>query len=147
MSASNDVPAQSAAAQPVTPPQLVAGVAPGGDVHDVRPPVRRRSTWTLSMVCGVGGWLFIAGTIVLGVCYTFMAANDDDAALREYGFGYAIGLMLLLLFVINVIGALIGFIDLLRYRTRREVMQSCLALFLNLLPWMIIGAWAWLVVS
>ena len=147
MSASNDVPAQSAAAQPVTPPQLVAGVAPGGDVHDVRPPVRRRSTWTLSMVCGVGGWLFIAGTIVLGVCYTFMAANDDDAALREYGFGYAIGLMLLLLFVINVIGALIGFIDLLRYRTRREVMQSCLALFLNLLPWIIIGAWAWLVVS
>ena len=147
MSASNDVPVQGAAAQPVTPPQLVAGVAPGGDVHDVRPPVRRRSTWTLSMVCGVGGWLFIAGTIVLGVCYTFMAANDDDAALREYGFGYAIGLMLLLLFVINVIGALIGFIDLLRYRTRREVMQSCLALFLNLLPWMIIGAWAWLVVA
>lgn len=105
MSALNDVPAQSAAAQPVTPPQLVAGVAPGGDVHDVRPPVRTRSTWTLSMVCGVGGWLFIAGTIVLGVCNTFMAANDDDAALREYGFGYAIGLMLLLVFVINVIGA------------------------------------------
>lgn len=147
MSASNDVPAQSAAAQPVTPPQLVAGVAPGGDVHDVRPPVRRRSTWTLSMVCGVGGWLLIAGTIVLGVCYTFMAANDDDAALREYGFGYAIGLMLLLVFVINVVGALTGFIDLLRCRTRREVMQSCLALFLNLLPWMIIGAWVWLVVT
>ena len=145
MSASNDVPVQGAAAQPVTPPQLVAGVAPGGDVHDVRPPVRRRSTWTLSMVCGVGGWLFIAGTIVLGVCYTFMAANDDDAALREYGFGYAIGLMLLLLFVINVIGALIGFIDLLRYRTRREVMQSCLALFLNLLPWMIVVTWVWMV--
>ena len=145
MSASNDVPAQSAAAQPVTPPQHVAGVAPGGDVHDVRPPVRRRSTWTLSMVCGVGGWLFIAGTIVLGVCYTFMAANDDDAALREYGFGYAIGLMLLLLFIINVIGALIGFVDLLRYRTRREVMQSCLALFLNLLPWMIVVTWVWMV--
>ena len=147
MSASNDVPAQSAAAQPVTYPQFVADVAPGGDVHDGRLPVRRRSTWTLSMVCGVGGWLLIAGTIVLGVCNTFMAANDDDAALGEYGFGYAIGLMLLLVFVINVIGALIGFIDLLRYRTRREVMQSCLALFLNLLPWVIIGTWAWLVVS
>lgn len=145
MSASNDVPAQSAAAQPVTPPQLVAGVAPGGDVHDGRPPVRTRSTWTLSMVCGVGGWLLIAGTIVLGVCNTFMAANDDDAALREYGFGYAIGLMLLLVFVINVIGALIGFIDLLRYRTRREVIQSCLALFLNLLPWMIVVTWVWMV--
>ena len=96
------------------------------------------------MVCGVGGWLLIAGTIVLGVCYTLMAANDDDAALREYGFGYAIGLMLLLLFVINVIGALIGFIDLLRYRTRREVMQSCLALFLNLLPWVIVVTWVWM---
>ena len=147
MSASNDVPAQSAASQPVTYPQFVAGVAPGGDVHQARTLVRRRSTWTLSMVCGVGGWLLIAGTIVLGVCNTFMAANDDDAALREYGFGYAIGLMLLLVFVINVVGALTGFIDLLRYRTRGEVMQSCLALFLNLLPWMIIGAWAWLVVS
>lgn len=145
MSASNDVPVQGAAAQPVTPPQLVAGVAPGGDVHDGRPPVRTRSTWTLSMVCGVGGWLLIAGTIVLGVCNTFMAANDDDAALREYGFGYAIGLMLLLVFVINVIGALIGFIDLLRYRTRREVIQSCLALFLNLLPWMIVVTWVWMV--
>lgn len=145
MSASNDVPAQGAAAQPVTYPQFVAGVAPGGDVHDGCLPVRRRSTWTLSMVCGVGGWLLIAGTIVLGVCYTFMAANDDDAALREYGFGYAIGLMLLLVFVINVVGALTGFIDLLRYRTRREVMQSCLALFLNLLPWMIVVTWVWMV--
>ncbi len=52
--------------------------------------------------------------------------------------------MLLLVFVINIIGALSGFIDLLRYRTRREVMQSCLALFLNLLPWVIVGAFVWL---
>lgn len=144
MSASNDVPAQGATAQPVTYPQFVASVAPGGDVHDVRPPVRTRSTWTLSMVCGVGGWLLIAGTIVLGVCNTLTAANEDEAVLREYGFGYAIVLMLLLVFVINVIGALSGFIDLLRYRTRREVMQSCLALFLNLLPWVIVGAFVWL---
>lgn len=144
MSASNDVPAQSAAAQPVTYPQFVAGVAPGGDLHDVRPPVRRRSTWIFSMVCGVGGWLLIAGTIVLGVYNTLTAANEDEAVLREYGFGVAIALMLLLLFVINVVGALIGFIDLLRYRTRREVMQSCLALLLNLLPWVIVGAFVWL---
>ena len=52
--------------------------------------------------------------------------------------------MLLLLFIINVIGALIGFVDLLRYRTRSEVMQSCLALFLNLLPWMIVVTWVWM---
>ena len=99
------------------------------------------------MVCGVGGWLLIAGTIVLGFYNSLTAANEHDAVLREYGFGYAIVLMLLLVFVINVVGALTGFIDLLRYRTRREVIQSCLALFLNLLPWMIIGVWAWLVVS
>lgn len=39
MSASNDFPAQGSAAQPVTYPQFVAGVAPGGDVHQARPPV------------------------------------------------------------------------------------------------------------
>ena len=55
MSASNDVCAQSAAAQPVTPPQHVANIAPGGDVHDGRPPVRRRVTWVLSLVAGLGG--------------------------------------------------------------------------------------------
>ena len=68
-------------------------------------------------------------------CRKNIVANEDEAVLRAYGFGVAIALMLLLLFVINVVGALIGFIDLLRYRTRREAMRSCLALFLNLLPW------------
>lgn len=145
MSDSNDIPAPSTLSVPTVADDGTRAAASAGSASVAPPPVRTRSTWTLSMVCGVGGWLFIAGTIVLGVCYTFMAANDDDAALREYGFGYAIGLMLLLLFVINVIGALIGFIDLLRYRTRREVMQSCLALFLNLLPWMIVVTWVWMV--
>lgn len=144
MSDSNDIPAPSTLSVPTVADDGTRAAASAGSASVAPPPVRTRSTWTLSMVCGVGGWLFIAGTIVLGVCYTFMAANDDDAALREYGFGYAIGLMLLLLFVINVIGALIGFIDLLRYRTRREVMQSCLALLLNLLPWVIVGAFVWL---
>lgn len=119
--------------------------APDGSAPVAAPRVRRRSTWILSMVCGVGGWLLIAGTIVLGVVNTLMAANEDEAVLREYGFGVAIALMLLLLFVIDAIGALIGFVDLLRYRTRREVMQSCLALFLNALPWIIVGTWAWMV--
>ena len=145
MSDSNDIPAPSTLSVPTVADDGTRAAASAGSASVAPPPVRTRSTWTLSMVCGVGGWLFIAGTIVLGVCYTFMAANDDDAALQEYGFGYAIGLMLLLLFVINVIGALIGFIDLLRYRSRREVMQSCLALFLNLLPWMIVVTWVWMV--
>ena len=95
MSVSNDVPAQSAVAQPVTYPQFVVGVAPGGDVRRTRPPVRRRVTWGLSMMCGVGGWLLIVGTSVLGVYNTLTAANEDEAALREYGFGVAIVLMLL----------------------------------------------------
>ncbi|MCQ5273175.1 histidine kinase [Schaalia odontolytica] len=144
MSDSNDIPAPSTPSVPAVTDEGTRAAASAGSASVAPPPVRRRSTWTLSMVCGVGGWLFIDGTIVLGVCYTFMAANDDDAALREYGFGYAIGLMLLLLFIINVIGALIGFVDLLRYRTRSEVMQSCLALFLNLLPWMIVVTWVWM---
>ena len=79
-------------------------------------------------------------------CRKSIVANEDEAVLREYGFGVAIALMLLLLFVINVIGALIGFVDLLRYRTRREVMQSCLALFLNALPWVILGVLYWVYV-
>ena len=40
-----------------------------------------------------------------GVYNSLTAANEHDAVLREYGFGYAIVLMLLLVFVINVIGA------------------------------------------
>ena len=85
----NDIPAPSAPSVPTVASR----------------PVRTRSTWTLSMVCGVGGWLLIAGTIVLGFYNSLTAANEHDAVLREYGFGYAIVLMLLLVFVINVIGA------------------------------------------
>ena len=110
--------------------------------------VRTRRTWTLSMACGVGGWLLIAVTIILGVVNILMAANEDGAVLQDYGFFFAVVLMVLVplvLFVINVIGALVGFVDLLRYRTRREVMQSCLALFLNVLPWIIVGTWTWMV--
>ena len=110
--------------------------------------VRTRRTWTLSMACGVGGWLLIAVTIILGVLNILMAANEDGAVLQDYGFFFAVVLVILVplvLFVINVIGALVGFVNLLRCRTRREVMQSCLALFLNVLPWIIVGTWTWMV--
>ena len=107
--------------------------------------VRTCSTWTLSMACGVGGWLLIACMIVWGVVNILMAANEDKASPRDYVFVVAIVLVLLVLFVINVIGALVGFVNLLRCRTRREVMQSCLALFLNVLPWIIVGTWTWMV--
>lgn len=110
--------------------------------------VRTRSTWILSMACGVGGWLLIAVAIILGVVHILMAANEDGAVLQDYDFFFAVVLVLLVplvLFVINVIGALVGFVNLLRCRTRREVMQSCLALFLNVLPWIIVGTWTWMV--
>ena len=110
--------------------------------------VRTRSTWTLSMACGVGGWLLIAVTIILGVVIILMAANKDGAVFQDYHFFFAVVLLVLVplvLFVINVIGALVGFVNLLRCRTRREVMQSCLALFLNVLPWIIVGTWTWMV--
>ncbi len=107
-----------------------------------------RRTWTLSMACGVGGWLLIACMIVWGAVNILMAANEDGAVLQDYGFFFAVVPVLLVplvLFVINVIGALVGFVNLLRCRTRREVMQSCLALFLNVLPWIIVGTWTWMV--
>lgn len=71
--------------------------------------VRTRRTWTLAMACGVSGWLLIACMIVWGVVNILTAANEDGATLRDYGFVVAIFLVLLLLFVINVIGALVGF--------------------------------------
>ena len=86
MSASNDVPAQGAVAQPVTYPQFVANIAPGGDVHDGRPPVRRRVTWVLSLVAGLGGWVVVLLSIVLTVIYFIETANSDDMAVK-YGLG------------------------------------------------------------
>lgn len=68
--------------------------------------VRTRRTWTLSMACGVGGWLLIACMIAWGVVNILMAANEDGASPRDYVFVVAIVLVLLVLFVINVIGAL-----------------------------------------
>ena len=78
MSASNDVPAQSAASQPVTYPQFVAGVAPGGDVHQARTLARRRVTWVLSLVAGLGGWVVILLSIVLTIIYCIETANADE---------------------------------------------------------------------
>ena len=122
MSASNDVPAQSAAAQPVTYPQFVAGVAPGGDVHQARTLARRRVTWVLSLVAGLGGWVVILLSIVLTVIYCIEMANADEMV-RKYGIGGGLIWIfsLLALFVINVLGALFGLIELLRCNNVEEV--------------------------
>ena len=147
MSASNDVPAQSAAAQPVTPPQLVAGVAPGGDVHAERPPVRRRSTWVLSLVAGLGGWVVILLSIVLTVIYFIETANSDDIAVKYgLGGGWIWIFALLALFVINVLGALFGLIELLRCNNVKEVRRALYVLLLNVLPWIILGVLYWVYV-
>lgn len=144
MSASNDVPAQSAAAQPVTYPQFVAGVAPGGDVHDVRLPVRRRVTWVLSLVAGLGGWVVILLSIVLTVMYCIEMANADEMV-RKYGIGGGLIWLfaLLALFVINVLGGIFGLIELLRCNNVKEVRRALYVLLLNVLPWIILGVLYW----
>ena len=143
MSASNDVPAQSAAAQPVTPPQHVAGIAPDGDVHQARPPVRRRVTWVLSLVAGLGGWVVILLSIVLTVIYFIETANSDDIAVKYgLGGGWIWIFALLALFVINVL----GLIELLRCNNVKEVRRALYVLLLNVLPWIILGVLYWVYV-
>lgn len=148
MSASNDVCAQSAAAQPVTPPQHVAAVAPGGDVHDVRPPVRTRSTWMLSLVAGLGGWVVILLSIVLTVIYCIETANADEMV-RKYGIGTGLIWIfaLLALFVINVLGGIFGLIELLRCNNFQEVRRALYVLLLNVFPWIILGVLYWVYMS
>ena len=143
MSASNDVPAQGAVAQPVTPPQHVAGIAPDGDVHQARPPV----TWVLSLVAGLGGWVVILLSIVLTVIYFIETANSDDITVK-YGLGGGLIWIfaLLALFVINVLGALFGLIELLRCNNVKEVRRALYVLLLNVLPWIILGVLYWVYV-
>ena len=147
MSASNDVPAQGATAQPVTYPQFVAGVAPDSDVHQARPPVRRRVTWVLSLVAGLGGWVVILLSIVLTVIYFIETANSDDIAVKYgLGGGWIWIFALLALFVINVLGALFGLIELLRCNNVKEVRRALYVLLLNVLPWIILGVLYWVYV-
>lgn len=147
MSASNDVPAQGSTAQPVTYPQFVAGVAPGGDVHDGRPSVRRRVTWVLSLVAGLGGWAVILLSIVLTVIYCIKMANADEMV-RKYGIGGGLIWIfaLLALFVINVLGGIFGFIELLRCNNVKEVRRALYVLLLNVFPWIILGVLYWVYV-
>lgn len=147
MSASNDVPAQGAAAQPVTPPQHVAGIAPDGDVHQARSPVRRRGTWMLSLVAGLGGWVVILLSIVLTIIYCIETANADEMV-RKYGIGTGLIWIfaLLALFVINVLGGIFGLIELLRCNNVKEVRRALYVLLLNVLPWIILGVLYWVYV-
>ena len=147
MSALHDSPAQGAAAQPVTDPQFVAGVAPGGDVHQARSPVRRRGTWMLSLVAGLGGWVVILLSIVLTIIYFIETANSDDIAVKYgLGGGWIWIFALLALFVINVLGGIFGLIELLRCNNVKEVRRALYVLLLNVLPWIILGVLYWVYV-
>ena len=147
MSALHESPAQGAAAQPVTDPQFVSGVAPGGDVHQARSPVRRRGTWMLSLVAGLGGWVVILLTIVLTIIYYIETANADEMV-RKYGFGAGLFWLfgLLALFVINVLGGIFGLIELLRCNNVKEVRRALYVLLLNVFPWIIFGVLYWVYV-
>ena len=147
MSALRDSPAQGAAAQPVTPPQHVAGIAPDGDVHQACPPVRRRVTWVLSLVAGLGGWVVILLSIVLTIIYCIETANADEMV-RKYGIGTGLIWIfaLLALFVINVLGGIFGLIELLRCNNVKEVRRALYVLLLNVLPWIILGVLYWVYV-
>ena len=148
MSALHDSPAQGAAAQPVTDPQFVAGVAPEGDVHQARSPVRRRGTWMLSLVAGLGGWVVILLSIVLTIIYFIETANSDDIAVKYgLGGGWIWIFALLALFVINVLGGIFGLIELLRCNNVKEVRRALYVLLLNVLPWIILGVLYWVYMS
>ena len=148
MSALHESPAQGAAVQPVTDPQFVAGVAPGGDVHQARSPVCRRGTWMLSLVAGLVGWVVILLSIVLTIIYCIETANADEMV-RKYGFGAGLFWLfgLLALFVINVLGGIFGLIELLRCNNFQEVRRACYVLLLNVLPWIILGVLYWVYMS
>ena len=132
----------------MTDPQFVAGVAPGGDVHDGRPPVRTRSTWVLSLVAGLGGWVVILLSIVLTVIYYIEMANADEMV-RKYGIGGGLIWIfaLLALFVINVLGGIFGLIELLRCSDVKEVRRALYVLLLNVFPWIIFGVLYWVYMS
>ncbi len=88
----------------------------------------------------------IAGTIILGVVNTHMDANEDEAVLRDYGFALAVSSCFSCSSLSASSGALVGFVDLLRIpHPQRRCMQGCLALFLNVLPWIIVGTRTWMV--
>ena len=142
MSERNSLPAPTMPSPSVAPGEGVQQAA-GGGVVPVRRPVRARVTWILSTAFGAGGWLLIFAAIALYAYYLATGAKDGDA-IREYRFGYGIGFILVIVFFINVIGACIGLIDILRSRSVREAGCSAPALLLNVVPWVIIGVWIWL---
>ena len=102
----------------------------------------------LSLVAGLGGWVVILLSIVLTIIYCIETANADEMV-RKYGIGTGLIWIfsLLALFVINVLGALFGLIELLRCNNFKEVRRAFYVLLLNVLPWIILGVLYWVYMS
>ena len=160
MSASNDVPAQGAAAQPVTPPQHVAGIAPDGSASVAAPPqpdgsalqwqeVRR--WWTglggpqaTSLVLGVGGWILVLFIAFGSLRVSIREHTTEEGYLEVYGFGYAIVFFLIILVLNGLLGILLAFIGMATTKEPRGRWWSFYAILVHVSPWLLFAVWVWL---
>ena len=160
MSASNDVPAQGAAVQPVTPPQHVAGIAPDGSASVVAPTqpdapalpgqeVRR--WWTglggaqaTSLVLGVCGWILVLVLAFSSLRVSIREHTTEEGYLESYGIGYAIVFGLMILFLNGLLGILLAFIGMATTKEPRGRWWSFYAILVHVSPWLLFTAWVWL---
>ncbi len=160
MSASNDVPAQGAAAQPVTPPQHVAGIAPDGSASVVAPTqpdapaiqgqeVRR--WWTglggaqaTSLVLGVCGWILVLFIAFGSLRVSIREHTTEEGYLEVYGFGYAIVFFLIILVLNGLLGILLAFIGMATTKEPRGRWWSFYAILMHVSPWLLFAVWVWL---
>ncbi|WP_294646098.1 hypothetical protein [uncultured Rothia sp.] len=160
MSASNDVPAQGAAAQPVTPLQHVAGIAPDGSASIAAPTqpdapaiqgqeVRR--WWTglggaqaTSLVLGVGGWILVLFIAFGSLRVSIREHTTEEGYLEVYGFGYAIVFFLIILVLNGLLGILLALIGMFTTKEPRGRWWSFYAILVHVSPWLLFTAWVWL---
>lgn len=160
MSASNDVPAQGAAAQPVTPPQHVAGIAPDGSASVVTPTqpdapaiqgqeVRR--WWTglggaqaTSLVLGVCGWILVLVLAFSSLRVSIREHSTEEGYLESYGMGYAIVFGLMILVLNGLLGILLAFIGMATTKEPRGRWWSFYAILMHVSPWLLFAVWVWL---
>lgn len=160
MSASNDVPAQGAAAQPVTPPQHVAGIAPDGSASVAAPTqpdapalpgqeVRR--WWTglggaqaTSLVLGVCGWILVLVLAFSSLRVSIREHTTEEGYLESYGIGYAIVFFLIILVLNGLLGILLAFIGMATTKEPRGRWWSFYAILVHVSPWLLFAVWVWL---
>lgn len=160
MSASNDVPAQGAAVQPVTPPQHVAGIAPDGSASVVAPtqpdaPALQgqevRRWWTglggaqaTSLVLGVCGWILVLVLAFSSLRVSIREHTTEEGYLESYGIGYAIVFFLIILVLNGLLGILLAFIGMATTKEPRGRWWSFYAILVHVSPWLLFAVWVWL---